>query len=102
MMACAGSLGGTAPSTAHPGGVVAGRQRQHDRESCESFHVVSRAPDRKKRASVIPSTLRILPHDAGGFSRTDEEIHALSDAEKGYWGSGQEFRPRTGMIGDRS
>ena len=41
-MALAGSVCRTAPSTAHPGGVVAGRQDQHDCESENSIHIESR------------------------------------------------------------
>lgn len=76
LMARAGFRERSARSAAHPGGVVAGRQRQHDRESCESLHVRLDTNSGKTRASVIMPVFTRLATRTVEFSRTIEKVHA--------------------------
>lgn len=64
MMALAGSVCRTAPSTAHPGGVVAGRQNQHDCESENSMHNESRSLCSKNHATLSAAIAKGI----GGFA----------------------------------
>lgn len=76
LMARAGFRDRSARSAAHPGGVVAGRQYQHDRESSESRHRRLAVISGKMRASVIaPVSLQlarcrreIFPDRSGKFA----------------------------------
>ena len=79
LMARAGFRERSARSAAHPGGVVAGRQYQHDRESCESLHVVLGVTTGKTRASVItPVSPPVGTRQRGIFPKARENSPALA------------------------
>lgn len=75
LVARAGVRSRSARSAAHPGGVVAGRQYQHDRESCESRHVLLPVSSGKTRASAITPVFLKLALATAESSRKIEKIH---------------------------
>lgn len=82
LMARAGFRDRSARSAAHPGGVVAGRQYQHDRQSCESLHIRLAVTSGKRRASVITPVSSNRPRTTAEFSRKIEKIHGVTTTRR--------------------